>query len=210
MVTTRPPPYSAADTLAPAMNTITSHITRCMIAGVVALLPVGGTVLAILYMEDSIADAGLRDHPLYFPGVGLIAAALLIYLVGLVFSSFLGRWLWRLVDSIIEKMPVLGLLYRTLKQILGYGKGEDAIFQEVVLVPSRSHDAMEIGLVTNRAADPDGVERLFVFLPGAPNPADGRLLLIEESNVRRLDIPVSEAMKNLISVGKTDIALRHA
>jgi uncharacterized membrane protein len=192
------------------MNTISRHITRCMIAGIVALLPVGGTVLAILYMEDSIADAGLRDHPLYFPGVGLIAAAGLIYVVGLVFSTFLGRWLWRLIDSILEKLPGLGLLYRTLKQILGYGKGEDAIFQEVVLVPSRSHDALEIGLVTNRARDPDGVERLYVFVPGAPNPADGRLLLMEEAHLKRLDVPVSEAMKNLLSVGKTDLMPDHA
>ena len=192
------------------MNALTRHVTRCMIAGIVALLPVGGTALAILYMEDTIADAGLRDHPLYFPGVGLIAAAVLIYVVGLVFSSFLGRWLWRLVDSILEKLPGLGMLYRTLKQILGYGKGEDAIFEEVVLVPSRSHDALELGLVTNRTSDHEGVERLFVFLPGAPNPADGRLLLIEASHVQRLDVPVSEALKNLLSVGKTDLAFDRA
>jgi len=103
---------------------------------------------------------------------------------------------------LLERLPALGRLYVTLKQILGYGEGEDAVFQRVVLVPGSIGGALELGLVTNRIED-DG--RIVVFVPGAPNPTIGRLVLIEPSDARDAGISVSAALKALVSVGATDL-----
>ena len=100
----------------------------------------------------------------------------------------------------------LTLLSATLKQILGYGEGKDAIFHETVLVPYNQTGALELGLVTNHISPPDGGEmQLVIFVPGSPNPTAGRLVLLPKSAVKRVDMAVDEALKALVSVGKTDL-----
>ena len=189
------------------MARVTNHISRCFIAGIVGQLPIGGTILAVGYMETTIAESGLKGQPFYFPGLGLIVVALAIYLIGLLVSTFVGRWVWSTVDRLLENVPAVGSLYQTLKQILGYGEGEEAIFQRVVLVPSRDCDAAEVGLVTNTVAGKQGVRKLVVFVPGSPNPAQGRMLIIDEHLVTPVDMAVSDSLKALVSVGKTEMTL---
>ena len=101
----------------------------------------------------------------------------------------------------MHALPLLGKVYGTLKQILGYGEGEDALFQGVVLVPHHEDGHHELGLVTDRRTGAEGVVRLTVFVPHAPTPTTGRLIVIDESRVEPIDMPVSEAMKALVSVG---------
>ncbi|MDH3583218.1 MAG: DUF502 domain-containing protein [Phycisphaerae bacterium] len=184
------------------MEAVTRHVTRCLIAGIVALLPIGGLVLAVVYIEDMIAGS-FSDSPWYFPGLGILAAGILVYVIGLVVTSVLGRWLWKRVDRLLHNLPLLGRLYATLKQILGYGEGEGALFQEAVLVKSPQTDGEEIGLVTARSQDAEGKSQLTVFIPGAPTPTMGRLVLISAGETRPLNRPVSDALKSLVSIGLT-------
>ena len=46
------------------MQAIRSHLSRCVVAGIVALLPIGGTVLSALHLESMIADSWLKDDAL--------------------------------------------------------------------------------------------------------------------------------------------------
>lgn len=188
------------------MNTILSHLTRCFIAGIVALLPIGGLVLTIVFLETELA-AAVKDQPWYVPGMGIAAAAVIIYIVGLFVTTFIGKWLFNLADAILNNLPILGKLYQTLKQLLGYGEGEDAMFKSVVLVESRENNAQEIGLVTDERTGADGQKRLVVFIPGAPMPTAGRLLVIEDTLAKTLPISPHDAMKALVSVGMTDMGL---
>ncbi len=187
------------------MKKITRHLSKCLVAGIVALLPIAGTVLTVVYFETMLAESWLADQPYYFPGLGLLAAVVVIYGIGFVVSTFLGRWIWARVDRLLDSLPALGGLYQTLKQILGYGEGQDAMFQRVVMIRSRDVDAEELALVTNELRDDDGAVRYVVFVPGSPNPTAGRLLLMAESALRPIDMPVSDAMRALVSVGKTSL-----
>ncbi len=188
------------------MKAIARHVSRCLIAGIVALLPIGGTLLGVLYLEDMISESWLDEQAFYVPGMGLVAAVLLVYLIGLLVSTFLGRWIIRLLDKLIHSLPLIGSLYITLKQILGYSEGEGAIFQGVVLVPSREHEAVELGLITLRERGEGAVDRLTVFVPGSPNPTTGRLLVMDADRVTPLDIPVNEALKALVAVGAVPLS----
>lgn len=190
------------------MKRITKHITQCVIAGIVAILPIGGLIITISYVESKISSSGLSKLPFYFPGFGLLATGILIYLIGLGITTFLGKWLWAKVDRLIDRLPALGRFYQTLKQILGYGEGKDAIFHEVVLIPSRDSQSEELGLVTNRISDEAGRTKLIVFVPSAPNPTTGRLVVLNQESVKLLAMPVNETLKALVSVGKTEIDLK--
>ena len=188
------------------MSTILKHITRCIIAGIIAILPIGGTILFVVYVESELADSWIGRQEFYFPGMAMLACGVILYVLGLVVSSVLGRWIISLVDRLLRSLPALGRLYSTLKQILGYSEGgEDAVFRRAVLVDSPYDDSQELGLVTNEMLDEKGRRKVLVFLPGSPNPATGRLILIPEDEVKPLDIQISEALRTLLSVGATSL-----
>jgi len=48
---------------------------------------------------------------------------------------------------------------------------------------------------------------LLVFVPASPTPTTGRLVVIDPQAVKRLDMPVSEILKVLVAMGKTDFNL---
>jgi len=172
------------------------------------LLIISRLIITIGYLESTISSSGLSKMPFYFPGFGLIAAVIFIYLIGFAVTTFIGKWIWKRVDSILDKLPALGSLYQTLKQILGYGEGEDAIFYEAVLVPSRNIQSDELGLVTNKITDDKRNTKLVIFVPGVPNPTSGRLILIDKESVKPLAMPVNDTLKALVSMGKTEIDLK--
>ena len=174
------------------MKAITQHLVRCFVAGIVAILPVGGLIIMVVYFESTIAGSALTKLPFYFPGLGLLSLAVLVYAIGLTVTTFVGKWVWNKVDSLLNNLPALGKLYLTLKEILGYGQGEEAIFHETVLVSSKEQAGQEFGLVTNRIELPDGTAQLVVLIPGAPNPTMGRLIITEPDTVTPVDFPVND------------------
>jgi len=186
------------------MDTVVSHITKRLVAGVIACLPIGGTLFTVWWLEDTVSDMWLAEQAFYFPGLGLLAVALILYLIGLWISSFIGRWLWRRVDSLLDKFPALGVFYRTLKQVLGYGEGQDALFEKTVWLPSEVPGAWQLGLVTQRVATDSG-EQLLVFVPGSPNPTMGRLVSIAPEQLVAAPLSVNDALTGLFSLGKTEL-----
>ena len=179
------------------MQSIQHHFTRCSIAGIVAIMPLGGVVATVVYLEKQLAVSWLKAQGFYFYGLGMLAAVVLIYAVGLAVTSFLGRWIWGLFDRLLDSVPLLGGFYQTLKQVLGYGEGPDAVFRRAVRVPSRDLPGYEIGLVTAESAN----GQVTVFIPTAPNPSNGRLLMLTDDEIEPLDIPVTDVLKFLVSIG---------
>jgi uncharacterized membrane protein len=189
------------------MNTkaLTQHLTRCFVAGILALMPVGGTLLLVVYLESSIAGSWLARQPFYFPGCGLLLVLAVTYGVGLAVSTFVGRWIWSRADGLMSRLPLLGWTYETLKQILGYGSGGDALFQQVVLVPTAAGEGLEIGLVTGVSLDSWGKRNYTIFLPHAPTPTTGRMVMLPAAQVTPLDITPHAALRTLVSLGKIQL-----
>jgi uncharacterized membrane protein len=179
---------------------IRNHIVTAFVAGIVAILPVAGLAITIVYFENQVAGSWLKNQGFYFFGLGLLIFTALVYLIGLTVSTFVGRWIWRRVDLLLDRLPVLGSLYQTLKQILGYGEGPKGIFQRVVLVTMESKDRYEIGLVT-REASAETQGRIVVFVPNAPTPTSGRLVYIEPELTQPSSLTASQAMQLLVSLG---------
>lgn len=181
------------------MERIQRHFVVCLITGLIAVLPVGGTILLIIFAERSLSP--LVPDRFYFPGEGLLLVVALLYVLGLTLTSVIGRWIWHSFDCAMSRVPGLGMLYRTLKQILGFDTGEGALFQRVVLVPDHATHSVEIGLVTAAVGNEES-RQLVVFVPGSPNPSQGRLLRIPANRVAPTDWTVDKALKALLSLGK--------
>ena len=105
------------------------------------------------------------------------------------------------MDKLLERLPLIGTLYQSLKEVLGYDTERDRFFEAVVAV--QVDEGFEIGLVTGKADGPDGTEHTLVFVPSSPNPTNGRLLLLPEERIRKLDLRAADALRGLVSMGKT-------
>jgi len=176
-----------------------------MVAGIVALLPMGGAVFTVVWLEDAISSSWRDKLPgLYFPGLGLLLALAAVYLVGFFVTTFVGRWLWRRLDRLLEGLPLLGAAYQSVKEVLGYDSSRERFFQGVVAV--RADEGYEIGFVTGQSVGPDGRPHTVVFVPSAPNPTNGKLLLVDPANLKKLDVRTADALRALVSIGKTPLA----
>lgn len=186
-----------------AMNVLARHVTRCFVAGIVALLPVAGAVFAIVWLEGALSASWRAQVDWYVPGLGLLLAAAAVYAVGLVVTTFVGRWLWRAADRVLEGLPVLGTLYQSLKEVLGYDSGRERFFHGVVAVSCDGGE--QIGFITGETDGPDGERRTMVFVPSAPNPTNGRLMLLRPATLRPLDVRPADALRTLVAMGKTPL-----
>lgn len=106
----------------------------------------------------------------------------------------------------VEKIPVIGGIYSTVKQVLNTLVSSDGeSFRKVLLVEYPRPGMWSIAFQTGEARDVInnalGEEMLNVFIPTTPNPTSGFLLMVPKSGVKELDISVEEAFKLVVSLG---------
>ena len=182
------------------------HFAKNFIAGMIAMLPIASTGIAMAFLERSLSSSGIADLEFYFPGLGIVIAVVALYLIGLLATSFIGKYVWKGIDSIIENVPVIGQIYKAIKEILGYDTGDEAVFKAVVLYKDNSTGSEEIGLVTKEYQE-DGCDKAFVYIPNSPTPTSGRLVIIEANKLQEIDITPNEALKIILAVGKIDMKI---
>lgn len=175
-------------------------LRRNFITGAFALGPIALTVYGVCYIESLTADVSRWLFGQHVWGVGLIVAACLIYLVGAAINTWLGKWAVGLTDRLMARVPVIGTLYGSWKQIAYTPGGGDGVFARVVLVPVDDSQNRQLGFAAAAESDKPDAD-VTVFLPAVPNPLAGRLVLVPVGRLIELPIGVEEAFKFLLSNG---------
>jgi uncharacterized membrane protein len=68
----------------------------------------------------------------------------------------------------------------------------------VKTVLARIEDAWQYGFLIEEIEG----DQCVVYIPGAPNPMSGSVYILENSRIKKTDIPLSAAMKSLRGLGK--------
>jgi uncharacterized membrane protein len=139
-------------------------------------------------------------------GVGLLVPLLAILLIGLMARNIVGRWLLDFGEGTLQRIPLAGSVYKTLKQLLEtVFRDNSTRFRRVVLVEYPREGLFAVGFVTGviGAAVQSGFQEpmLSVFIPTAPNPTTGWYAVVPESGVRDVDLSVEDAFRTIISAG---------
>ena len=188
------------------------HLRRAFIAGSLLLVPVALTYLILVFIYDVVngvlqpaveevfAWAGREDWA--FPGVGLVAAVILIYLAGIVVARGLGVKTVRWVQGTTLRVPLIGTIYSASRQLVESFSGTGKTgFKRVVMVQYPRKGYWAIGFLTAITTN-DAVERLaVVYIPTAPLPNSGWLALVPFSEVYDTDVTPQEAMRFVFSGG---------
>jgi uncharacterized membrane protein len=177
-----------------------THLRNTFLAGALAAAPIAATIFLIAYVE-SVTRAPIKQMlGINVPFIGVAMAVVLIYLVGLVVNSLLGKWIIRLVDALLLRVPVLNEVYKAWKHVSVTTSGKDGVFSKVVLVPVEGNRSTTLGFSSGEAI-PGDPKTCCVFVPAVPNPVNGRLYFVPIEDVRVLDLSVEEAFKIILSGG---------
>ena len=138
--------------------------------------------------------------------LGLTVPLMGILLIGLMARNIVGRWLLEFGEGTLQRIPLAGSVYKTLKQLLEtFLRDNSRRFRRVVLVEYPREGLYSVGFVTGQVGpslqSDLGQNLLSVFIPTAPNPTTGWYTLVPEASVRELDISVEDAFRTIISAG---------
>ncbi|HEY7663782.1 MAG TPA: DUF502 domain-containing protein [Xanthobacteraceae bacterium] len=145
--------------------------------------------------------------PVNIPGLGLIIVLVALTLLGFLTANFIGRKLVEVGENILNRMPVVRPVYKSLKQIFEtlFAKGSSS-FRRVGLVEFPSPGMWSLVFLSNSASAeiaarlPD-TEHVAAFMPCTPNPTTGFFFYVPRRDIVDLDITVEAAMTLLMSAG---------
>jgi len=184
--------------------------------GVIIALPVIATVMGVSWIVQKIDNNVLKFIPgpwnpktylgFDIPGLGLIISIILLFLLGVIASNFIGNSVIKAGERLLARVPVVSPVYNALKQIVTtVAQQKDRAFRDVCLLEYPRKGLYAIGFVT---ADLSGApaEKLpkgyvCVFVPTTPNPTSGFLLFVKETDIEILDMTPEEGAKMIISGG---------
>jgi uncharacterized membrane protein len=139
---------------------------------------------------------------------GFIIALMIVFAVGIVLASVIGKLLWRRTEELIENMPLVKRVYPYVKQVSDFLLSQDEktrFFTKVVAVEYPRKGIWSIGFVTGggirRVVNGQETELLSVMLPTSPSPVTGFVVLVPKEETITLDMTVEEALRYIISAG---------
>lgn len=145
--------------------------------------------------------------PIKLPGTGLIIAFLAITTLGFLTANLVGRTLVEFGENILNRMPVVRPIYKSLKQIFEtlFSKSGSS-FRRAALVEFPSPGMWSL-VFLSQSASPDiaarlpDTEHVAAFMPCTPNPTTGFFFYVPRRDLIELDITVEAAMTLLMSAG---------
>ncbi len=138
--------------------------------------------------------------------VGFAIAIVLVYVLGRLLASFIGRRLWNSFEVTVARVPLFKQIYPYVKQVTEFLFGENKIeFNRVVGVEYPRKGLWSIGLVTGESFkkinETANDELLSIFIPSSPTPVTGYVITVSKNDVIDLPITIEEALRFTISGG---------
>ena len=192
-----------------------NRIKNYFIMGLLATIPIGVTIyilrVVIGMMDNMLQILPSKFHPdtylpFHIPGLGSIATVVLIFIIGVLTQSFLGRKVVSIGEWILSKIPLVRNIYIAIKQLTGAIFVQNSKeFKRVVMVEYPRKELWVIGFVTGITEGEVQTKTkkrvVNVFVPTTPNPTSGFYLLVPEKDIISLDMTVEDAFKLVVSGG---------
>jgi uncharacterized membrane protein len=188
------------------------HITATFLRGLATVLPIVLTVYVLYWL--AISAEALLGRPLrlllpagwYWPGLGIVAGALLVFVAGLAMELYVARRLLGMLERLVLQVPVVKTVYSAIKDFAGFvsessrGKGMGQVVR--VRVAENMH---LVGFVTREdfRGAPGGVaeaDTIAVYLPMSYQ-IGGYTVLLPRRLVEPVDMSVEDALRFAVTAG---------
>jgi len=197
-------------------------LQRYLLTGLIALLPLWLTlwVFDLIFQQlsaiglpwvDGILDAIAAIWPGAQPLLDSIWAkrlvAALLTLVGIIGLGFLttrvlGKRLLGAFDRLMQRIPLVQVIYGSVKKLLDVLSRKPGSGQRVVLLAFPTPSMRAVGLLTRVMTDSNsGRELAVVYVPTTPNPTSGYIEIVPMEELVMTNWTMDEAMSFIVSGG---------
>jgi uncharacterized membrane protein len=144
-----------------------------------------------------------RAFGVHIPGVGFFLTFLLLWLCGVFATNVIGKRLLRLSRNLLERLPLVRTIYGPVQQLLETITSPDkAHFSRVVLLEYPRQGMWTLGFVAGDIPCQAGTKMAHsIFIPTAPNPTTGFMLIVPAEQVYPTTLDVEDAFQMIVSGG---------
>ena len=186
-------------------------ISKILLTGFITLLPIVLTIYLLYWIavtSEHVMGNALRfvlPDATYFPGMGMIAGLVVVFLVGLMMNAYVVRQLFAFGEQLLYHLPLVKTVYRAFRDFFDFFSPKKEQFGQVVAV---NFNGMElIGFITQE--NPERLPESFrdrdcalVYLPMSYM-VGGYTLLVPRNELRTLKMSMEEAMRFALTAGIT-------
>lgn len=186
------------------------RLINYFLQGLLYIAPFGITAY-IIYVIFNFTNNLLRDLLEKFlkidiPGLGIVVVFFLLVLAGIIGRSIISRPFKILFNRLIEKIPLLKLIYSALNDLLSAFVGKEKKFNKPVIVLVNPISNLEkLGFLPEEDLSKiNEKDKVAVYFPHSYN-FSGELFIVPKTQVRIIDVDPAVAMKFIVSGGISDI-----
>ncbi len=174
------------------------RISQYFLNGLLVSVPLAVTIYVVYTIFVNI------DNMFNFniPGVGFVVTMLIIFGTGVAASNFITKHIVSFIDLLFAKLPLVKMIYSSIKDLISAFVGDKKSFNKPVLVSLDPESSVQaIGFMTRSSLENIGIkDRVAVYFPQSFNFA-GNLLIIPTDQVMPLEADPSEVMSLIVSGG---------
>lgn len=187
------------------MNKIKSFLKTTFFGGFLVVLPIFVLIFVLNWFYEFLIEnispitkvliQTTRVNEVVAAVIAVTIILLLFFLVGLLVQTRLGKFFFEMFEErVLKRIPIYRIIKETVIQLFG---GEKMIFKGVALVRPFQNETLITAFITDES--PNGY--ITVFIPSAPAPTGGYIYHIKKEYVTRINYPVEQAMRTVLSLG---------
>lgn len=187
------------------------YLGKTLLTGFITLLPIILTVYLLYWLaitSENMMITALRwvlSDEVYFPGMGVIAGLIVVFIVGLLMKAILVRQVFAFGEKILYRVPLIKTVYRSIRDLFDFFSPKKEGFGKVVSV--NINDMFMIGFVTQDdssrlPAFAKQTDSVLVYIPMSYM-IGGFTVLIPRKDIHECDMSMDEAMRFVLTAGIT-------
>jgi uncharacterized membrane protein len=187
------------------LEKIKSFLRTTFLGGFLVVLPIIVLIFVLGWLYEALTDKirpitnilieTARFSELIASISAVVVILLLFFLVGLLVQTRLGKFVIHLLEErILKRIPLYRIIKETIIALFG---GEKMIFKSVALIRPFGNETMITAFITDESSN----GYTTVFVPSAPAPTGGYIYHLKNEFVIKIDYPIEQAMKTVLSLG---------
>lgn len=147
--------------------------------------------------------ASLGYPEFHIPGLGFLLTFFILWLVGMFTTNVVGKRLLGYARKALARLPIVRTIYAPIHQLIEtMTSPERSGFKQVVMVQFPGPDLWCLGFLAGDVPIEGEAKTMHsVFVPKAPNPTNGFMVIVSQDQIRPTDLSVEAAFRMIVSAG---------
>ncbi len=197
----------------PPRHGILHRLRTKLMAGITVIAPlwITGWVLWTMFgLAEKFSRPLIRpfidtpdDPQWYYRGFGFLLTVIILLVVGTITTNVLTRRVLHEVREALERLPIVRTIYSPVRKLMETMTSPDSAgFKQVVLFEYPRRGLWTLGFLAGDVPfEDDRPPAHSIFVPTAPNPTTGFMLIVPREEIRPTKLTIEAAFQMIVSAG---------